>query len=91
MPKAKAAPSVAVKVAVWVMKPGPIAEVAIKKIAPSSDARLLLAKPTALLATVPLATVAGPGTETSLAGPCSSCSGECLVLIGEVPFASLRC
>ncbi|GEK67809.1 hypothetical protein PDE01_13290 [Paracoccus denitrificans] len=33
MAKAKAAPSFAVKVAVWVMKPGPMAEVAIRKIA----------------------------------------------------------
>jgi hypothetical protein len=39
MPKAKAAPSFVVKVAVWVMKPGPMAEVAIRKIAAISAER----------------------------------------------------
>ncbi|MNT33106.1 hypothetical protein D3C72_1690180 [compost metagenome] len=42
MPKANAAPSVAVKVAVWVRKPGPMAEVAIMKIAAIKDERRAL-------------------------------------------------
>lgn len=42
MPKAKAAPMVAVKVAVWVMKPGPMAEVAIRKTAASRELRRFL-------------------------------------------------
>jgi hypothetical protein len=37
--KAKAAPSLLVNVAVWVMKPGPMADVAIRKIAATSAAR----------------------------------------------------
>ncbi|GAB3456355.1 hypothetical protein GCM10027519_12810 [Kineococcus endophyticus] len=37
--KANAAPSVAVKVAVWVMKPGPMADVAMRKIAPTTGPR----------------------------------------------------
>ncbi|GAB2470865.1 hypothetical protein GCM10027063_09140 [Promicromonospora xylanilytica] len=37
MPKAKAAPSCCVNVAVCVMKPGPMAEVAIRNRAPSRD------------------------------------------------------
>ncbi|GHC23961.1 hypothetical protein GCM10010082_15450 [Kushneria pakistanensis] len=45
MAKAKAAPIVAVKVAVWVMKPGPTAEVAIRKTAPISEARRDLTNP----------------------------------------------
>ena len=40
IPNAKAAPIVAVKVAVCVIKPGPIADVAIKKIAAINDERL---------------------------------------------------
>ena len=39
MPKANAAPNVAVNVAVWVRKPGPIADVAIMKMAATKDAR----------------------------------------------------
>jgi hypothetical protein len=39
IPKANAAPSVLVKVAVWVMKPGPMAEVAIRKTAAINEAR----------------------------------------------------
>ena len=41
--KAKAAPSWAVKVVVWVMKPGPMALVAIRNMAPISAVRRLLA------------------------------------------------
>ena len=44
MPKAKAAPMVAVKVAVWVMKPGPMAEVAMRKMAAINDERRERAK-----------------------------------------------
>ena len=40
---AKAAPSWTVKVVVWVMKPGPMAEVAMRNIAPSSVERVLAA------------------------------------------------
>lgn len=39
MPKAKAAPSFVVKVAVWVMNPGPMADVAIRKMAAMIDER----------------------------------------------------
>ena len=39
MPKANAAPSVLVKIAVWVMNPGPMAEVAIRNTAAVSEAR----------------------------------------------------
>ena len=39
MAKAKAEPSLVVKVAVYVMKPGPMAEVAIRKMAAVRDAR----------------------------------------------------
>ena len=39
MPKAKAAPSFVVKVAVWVMNPGPMADVAIRKMAAMIDDR----------------------------------------------------
>ncbi|BAP42971.1 hypothetical membrane protein [Pseudomonas sp. StFLB209] len=42
MPNANAAPRVAVKVAVWVRKPGPMAEVAIMNIAAISDERRAL-------------------------------------------------
>ena len=38
--KPKLASSVCVKVAVWVRKPGPMAEVAIRKAAPNSTLRL---------------------------------------------------
>ena len=44
MPNAKAAPMVAVTGAVWVMKPGPRAEVAIRKMAAISDERRERAK-----------------------------------------------
>jgi len=40
MTRAKAAPCWAVKVDVWVRKPGPMAEVAIRKAAPKSTDRL---------------------------------------------------
>ncbi len=39
--KANAAPICAVNVAVWVMNPGPIAEVAMRKIAPTMALRLI--------------------------------------------------
>ena len=42
MAKAAAAPSFTVKVVVWVMNPGPIAEVAIRNIAPSKIDRVLI-------------------------------------------------
>src|SRR5699024_10507199 len=51
---AKEAPSVWVKVAVWVMNPGPIAEVAIRKIAPSTAPRRDRAKDLARSAVVPV-------------------------------------
>src|SRR3954454_13806841 len=41
MPNAKAAPNCTVKAVVWVMKPGPMAEVAIRNIAPSRVERVL--------------------------------------------------
>ena len=41
--KANAEPSFAVKVAVWVMKPGPMAEVAMRKIAAIKAPRRVLA------------------------------------------------
>ena len=44
MPKAKAAPMVAVNVAVWVMNPGPMADVAIRKMAATSDERRAFTK-----------------------------------------------
>lgn len=50
MPKAKAAPSLLVKVAVCVMKPGPMAEVAMRKMAAVSEARRDLATVPAWLA-----------------------------------------
>ncbi len=43
MANANAAPSSTVKAVVWVMKPGPIAEVAMRNIAPSSVERVLVA------------------------------------------------
>ena len=49
MPKANAAPSDTVNVAVWVMNPGPMAEVAIRKIAPSSEPFRAFTKPPAPL------------------------------------------
>ncbi|GAC1038669.1 hypothetical protein thsps117_34270 [Pseudomonas sp. No.117] len=51
MPKAKAAPSLAVKVAVWVRKPGPMAEVAIRKMAAINDERRSLVKALAVWVT----------------------------------------
>ncbi len=48
MPKAKAAPICAVKVAVWVMKPGPMAEVAIRNTAAISEDRRAAAVSTRL-------------------------------------------
>jgi hypothetical protein len=42
MAKANAAPSCTVNVVVWVMKPGPMAEVAIRNIAPISVDRVLV-------------------------------------------------
>jgi hypothetical protein len=41
--KANAAPSCTVKVVVWVMKPGPMAEVAMRNMAPSRVERVLAA------------------------------------------------
>jgi len=41
MAKAKAAPNFTVKVVVWVMNPGPMADVAMRNIAPSTVARVL--------------------------------------------------
>ncbi len=51
MPKANAAPRVAVKVAVWVRKPGPMAEVAIMKIAAINEARRALVNSLAVCVT----------------------------------------